>query len=312
LRQGAILDYTPYFTFGLGLLLVPAGIAMLAGRNLKMPTPRINAGGDSTETLSMFLFGISYATVSLSCTIGLFIAGVSSVFTTTGFVDGIAVFVVYGLGMGVVIMTLTIGLALARTSIATNMRKVLPWVNRISGVLMVLSGSYLALYGWWEIQVLRGNFSTNRLINFFDNAQTEVSIWIEQTGPIRLGTALLLIVGVALVRGLWSKLSSLSRLLAALGLVASWMAIEFGKYEADLFILPIVRSIADIPTRIGNWFTDPLRWAVLGEIVIVAIVAWTVWIRVRRSEQGPRPQIDTNVRGEDNMEQSPNQTLVRQ
>jgi cytochrome c biogenesis protein CcdA len=113
-----MFDYTPYITFSLGLLLVPAGIAMVAGRDLKMPAPRLQAGGDSPETLSMFLFGISYASVSLGCTIGLFIAGVSSVFTTTGFVDGVAVFVVYGLGMGAVIMTLTIGLALARTSIA--------------------------------------------------------------------------------------------------------------------------------------------------------------------------------------------------
>jgi cytochrome c-type biogenesis protein len=168
LSQGSILDYTPYVTFGLGFLLIPFGIAMLRGFELNLSTPRLQKGGDSGEVVSMFFFGVSYAVVSLGCTVGLFIAGVSNVFASGGFIDGVSVFVAYGLGMGAVIMTLTVALALAKTSIAANMRKVLPWVNRISGVLLTLSGAYLIVYGWWEIQILRGNIQQNSLVKFFD------------------------------------------------------------------------------------------------------------------------------------------------
>ena len=62
------------------------------------------------------------------------------------------------------------------------------------------------------------------------------------------------------------------------------MLIEFIKYKADLFILPIVRTIIDIPERFGNWFTDPLRWSVLGELAVVLIVGWTLWFRLRRND----------------------------
>lgn len=298
LSQGDILDYTPYVTFGLGILLIPLGLAMLRGFELKISTPRLDKGGDSGELLSMFLFGVSYAVVSLGCTIGLFIAGVSDVFSSEGFFDGVSVFVAYGLGMGAVIMTLTIGLALAKTSIATNMRKILPWINRISGVLLSLSGAYLIVYGWWEIQVLRGNISSNRLISFFEDMQTEVNIWIDETGATRLGIGLLLIVGAALLRGLWSDLPSNGRLAGVGALVAAWVLAEFVWQQADLFILPTLRTIVDIPERFGNWFTDPLRWGVLGELFVIAIIAWTLWVRFgKRATQPP-----DSVRSEDSLQ----------
>lgn len=284
LSRGSILDYTPYVTFGLGFLLIPLGIAMLRGFELKISTPRLQKGGDSGEVLSMFLFGVSYAVVSLGCTVGLFIGVLSNSFSSDGFIDGVSVFVAYALGMGAVIMTLTIALALARTSIATNMRRILPWINRISGVLLGLSGAYLIIYGWWEIQVLRGNIQTNRLVAFFEDMQTEINIWIDETGPSRLGLGLLLIVGAALLRGLWSELSPTNRAVSAGGLGVAWVLIEFIKYKADLFILPIVRTIIDIPERFGNWFTDPLRWSVLGELAVVMIVGWTLWFRLRRND----------------------------
>ena len=268
LSQGSILDYTPYVTFGLGFLLIPFGIAMLRGFELNLSTPRLQKGGDSGEVVSMFFFGVSYAVVSLGCTVGLFIAGVSNVFASGGFIDGVSVFVAYGLGMGAVIMTLTVALALAKTSIATNMRKVLPWVNRISGVLLTLSGAYLIVYGWWEIQILRGNIQQNSLVKFFENIQTEVNIWIDQTGATRLGSGLLLMVGAALIRGLWAAMDRAIRYGALGGLGLAWVLLalvqSWNGERANLFVLPIIRTAVGFPARIGNWFSDPLRWAVLG------------------------------------------------
>lgn len=305
LSSGTVLTYTPYVTFILGILLVPFGIAMLGGFELKLATPRLQQGGDSGEMLSMFLFGVSYAVVSLGCTVGLFIAGVSNVFASGGFIEGVSVFVAYGLGMGAVIMTLTVALAMAKTSIATNMRKILPWVNRISGVLLVLSGLYLIVYGWWEIQIFRGNIQQNSLVAFFENMQTEANIWIDATGPGRLGAGLLLLVGAALIRGLWSEMPKEVQYgsLAALG--ASWFGLEFIKSWNDerpnLFVLPIIRTILDIPERFVNWWStvfeylgwifslgdgeNPWRWAVLGEMFVLGIVVTAIYFRFFRKEE---------------------------
>ncbi len=287
LKGVPITRYTPYVTFGLGFLLIPLGLAMLRGFEPKIATPRLEKGGDSGEMKSMFLFGVSYAVVSLGCTLPLFIANVTNVFTADGYFDGVLVFIAYAVGMGAVIMTLTIGLAMARTSIATNMRKVLPWVNRISGVLLALSGAYLIVYGWWEIQIFRGNITSNRLVTFFENMQTEVTIWIQETGATRLGVGLLLIIGAALVRALWGNLDKPTKAIAGTGLIVAWGLAEFAWQGANLFILPVIRTIGDLPERLGNWFTDPIRWAVLGEVLIIAAIAWTVWFRVRRQRDTP-------------------------
>lgn len=305
LGSGTVLTYTPWVTFILGILLVPFGIAMLGGFELKLATPRLQQGGDSGEILSMFLFGVSYAVVSLGCTVGLFIAGVSNVFASGGFVEGVSVFVAYGLGMGAVIMTLTVALAMAKTSIATNMRKILPWVNRISGVLLVLSGVYLIIYGWWEIQIFRGNIQENALVSFFENMQVQANIWIDMTGASRLGAGLLLLVGAALIRGLWAEMRQEVRIgsLAALG--TGWVLLEFVKSwneeRTNLFILPIVRTILDIPERFVNWWStvfefigfvfsgfdgdNPWRWAVLGEMFVLAIVVTSIYFRFFRNEE---------------------------
>ena len=199
--------------------------------------------------------------------------------------------------MGAVIMALTVALALARTSIATNMRKILPWVNRISGVLLVLSGVYLVIYGWWEIQVLRGNISQNALVSFFENMQANVNVWINQTGAARLGFALLVIVGLALLRGLWADLSTNSKVGGVAAVALLWLLGESGLLGlspnfADLFILPIIRTILDIPMRIGNWFTEgPLRWTFLGEVFVLSIVGMSLWFRFgRKSEKVDDPE----------------------
>jgi len=296
LSSGSVLSVTPYVTVGLGILLVPLGIAMLKGFEMKISSPRLQKGGDSGEVVSMFLFGVSYAVVSLGCTVGLFIAGVSNVFASGSFIDGVSVFVAYGLGMGAVIMTLTIALAMAKTSIANNMRKILPWVNRISGVLLTLSGVYLVIYGWWEVQVLRGNITENALVSFFENMQNQVNIWIDQTGATRLGAGLLLIVGAALIRALWSEMGKKETRYAALGgLGLVWALLEFVQSwngeRANLFILPILRTIVGFPGRIANWFSDPLRWAVLGELFVLGVIGIAIYFRFFRTNELP-PQAD--------------------
>jgi len=247
LSSGSVLSVTPYVTVVLGILLIPLGIAMLKGFEMKVSSPRLQKGGDSGEVKSMFLFGVSYAIVSLGCTVGLFIAGVSNVFASGGFLDGVSVFV---------------------------------------------AGVYLVVYGWWEVQVLRGNITENALVSFFENMQNQVNIWIDQTGATRLGAGLLLIVGAAIIRALWAEMKAKEVRYAAVGgLAVIWALLEFVKSwngeRANLFILPILRTIVGFPGRIANWFSDPLRWAVLGELLVLGIIGLAIYFRFFRTDEPP-------------------------
>ena len=61
--------------------LIGLGIAMLRGFEPILKLPKLQKGTGSRELPTMFLFGVSYAVSSLSCTIPVFLALVASSFT---------------------------------------------------------------------------------------------------------------------------------------------------------------------------------------------------------------------------------------
>jgi cytochrome c biogenesis protein CcdA len=112
-----IQENVPFATLVIGIALVALGIAMLAGFQPVLALPKLERGGNRRTLWSMFVFGVSYAVASLSCTLPLFLVAVTGVFSSESFTDGRAAFVAYGLGMGLVLTALTVALALARASL---------------------------------------------------------------------------------------------------------------------------------------------------------------------------------------------------
>jgi len=154
--RSAIQDWLPYFNIVLGVGLTVLGIAMLRGFQLLLKIPKLEKGTGSTSFVSMFLFGVSYALASLSCTIGLFLTAVGTSSTSRDFVDGLGGFISYGLGMGLLASVLTLLVAFGRRGLVNRFRSILPKINLISGLLLLLVGPYMVGYGIWEIQVLNG------------------------------------------------------------------------------------------------------------------------------------------------------------
>lgn len=283
LSQGDVVEYVGYVTVVLGVLLIPMGIAMFLGRQIMVSIPKMNKGTDSRESSSMFLFGVSYAVVSLSCTIGLFISAVSNSFTTDGFANGVGSFLAYSLGMGAVILFLTVSLARAKNNVAVNMRRLLPHMGKISGAVLVIAGFYLIDYGVWELRVLESPTAGNVLVDHFLEFQSAVSNWITVTTPERLGVLSLLgMSGIYLLAFHEDNPEDATR---RWSLTAVWVAV-FVFLEAyngfDFVIAPIARFIANWPFRIGNWFTDPLRGGVPLEIIFVGVVLWWAYRKLNR------------------------------
>jgi hypothetical protein len=147
----------PSPTVVIGIGLVALGIALLAGRQPALEIPKLQRGGSDGTLPSMFLFGISYATASLSCTIGPFLAITTTTFRSSSFIAGLGVFFAYALGMGIVIGVLTIALSLAKATFVQRFRSALPTINRAAGAFIVVAGVYVAYYGWYEIRVFNGD-----------------------------------------------------------------------------------------------------------------------------------------------------------
>ena len=147
----SVYDIAPWFSLLIGAFLVIFGVALLAGLDVVVRLPRLERGGRNRDIGSMALFGVSYAVASIGCELPLFLAAMSGVFGKN-LASGVVYFIVFGLGFAAVITSLTVALAMARQSLVHTMRRVLPYVNRIAGVLLVLAGLYVAWYGWIEIR----------------------------------------------------------------------------------------------------------------------------------------------------------------
>lgn len=296
ISESTLSKNAPYLTFAFGLLMIPLGIAMVRGYEPKLNIRRLQAGGKTTQLPSIFLFGVSYAIASISCTIGLFLTVVVDSFGNDGVIDGTAKLLAYAAGMGLVIMVLTLSLALARNTVATNMRRVLPYVNRTSGVLMGFAGLYLAIYALWEIQILRADGPEDQPWGWVESVaftgesvRDRVNTWINAVGEGRLAMAITVVLVGALAFGLSTSLRRSDRLWLRGGFVAVWLLIESLRYDFDLLFLPLVRTISDVPERVGHWFSEPSRWPVLWELVAMLFLGGIAWLWVRRHLRAQRP-----------------------
>ncbi len=202
----SISDKLPWVTMVLGIGLIFVGIRMLAGKDISVRLPKISRAPEQRELVSVFVFGISYALVSLSCTISLFIAAISTVITQENWITGLGAFIAYGLGMGVVLMVLTLAIALARQGIVKKMRGILPYIGRISGGLLILAGMYVTYYGWYELQVFsNANAGGSGLARWMFDRNSDISTWINNVGPGRLGLLLGLVIAIVVFLSLATK-----------------------------------------------------------------------------------------------------------
>lgn len=277
LSQGPILSRLGYVTITVGIVMIPLGLAMTLGFEPVIRLPKMNKGGDSKRLGSVFMFGVSYAVVSMSCTIGILTTNLANTLDDEGFFHGVASFVAYAVGMGSIITFLTLSLAMARTNVARNMRQILPYISRISGVMLMLAGVYLVIYGRYELRIASGEITDNSLVSWFEKLQADVSNWLSDTTPGRIGIFILLAVIGALILG-WRETQAdpMKRRVVGLTYLMSYLIIEFGFNRGEFIVGPLVRFVAGWPARIGHWFSDPFRVGVVSEVLFVALIAWVI------------------------------------
>ncbi|CAN5226029.1 cytochrome c biogenesis CcdA family protein [soil metagenome] len=191
----------PWFTLVVGAGLLLLGAAMLSGRKLTLSLPRLDRGGNSRRFVSMVLFGVSYAVASLSCTLPIFLVVVAGTTERVNFASGILAFVAYGVGMSLVLMVLSLGLALARESMVRRMRHALRYADRAAGVLLVAVGAYLLHYGIYAMDP--ANPAAITPVGAIGDWSAAAATWLAEGGT---GLGLVLAAVVALGAG-WAVLS---------------------------------------------------------------------------------------------------------
>lgn len=146
-----LMGAMPWLAVVVGFGLIFLGVWMLMGRKLSFHFFLAAAGKISDprkmSTLGFFLFGLAFGATSLSCTLPIFLMVVGSSIATGDFSGGLLHFVSYILGMGSVMLILTMGIAVVKEGVVVGaLRKTLPYVQKISALLLLIAGTYIVYY----------------------------------------------------------------------------------------------------------------------------------------------------------------------
>jgi cytochrome c-type biogenesis protein len=146
-----LVDVFPFVGLLIGAAMIGLGIWILVTNR----TLSILGGGrvniDRQRTLgNAFLFGLTYAVGSLSCTLPIFLVAVGTSLAGESLLFSFGQFIGYALGMGTVIFAVTIGAALFRRAMGRWMRLVTPYIHRVTALFSIGAGAYLIYY--WVFQ----------------------------------------------------------------------------------------------------------------------------------------------------------------
>lgn len=201
----SVLTAVPWVALGIGLLLIALGGAMLAGRRVSLlSTTRLQPGVEQrTGYARVAAFGVAYALASLSCTLAIFLIVVGQALRVSGVVETLIVFGAYAAGSASVLLALSVSAALAQGWLARGVRRLVPLVNRLAGVLLLLSGLYLVAY-WLPALGDGSPNSTGSLARESERISSALAdFFAAHTGIFALTLAVLLALGAALGAQRW-------------------------------------------------------------------------------------------------------------
>jgi cytochrome c-type biogenesis protein len=195
-----ITSAVPYVSMVVGVLLAFLGIAMLRGFEPKLTFLKVKKAKSGSGLLAMYVYGVSYAVVSLSCGFAGFLTTVVTARQDQGFLRSMSTYIAFSLGMGLVLIILSFAVAFAQQAFVRGMRKVIPYVNRASGVMLVVAGLYVAYYGYFEWKtIIREESAPAGPVAWVQDWSGSVLRAVNSASSLTIGTLAIAVVAVIVV-----------------------------------------------------------------------------------------------------------------
>jgi cytochrome c biogenesis protein CcdA len=159
LAASAVTSALPWIGAAVGAGLILLGGVLASGRELHAPLgPRaahhLKAAARTRGVGGYAAYGVAYGLASLGCTLPVFLGVVGTSLQLHGVADAVAQFVLFGIGMGAVLASLTILTAWFGEGLVTRMRSLAPHIGWASAVLLWLAGAYVVYYWLIAIRLL--------------------------------------------------------------------------------------------------------------------------------------------------------------
>ncbi|MDZ7807272.1 MAG: cytochrome c biogenesis protein CcdA [Gracilimonas sp.] len=137
--------YMKWITIGMGGLLIILGAFLIAGKDLTFSV-NVNQKKKSSELWEAFLFGVAYAIGALGCLFPLFLVVATQAMGASSLLLGGSYIFAYFLGISLMMITAIILSTFARNFFVKYLSKILPHMNKVTGILLVLAGGYVIYY----------------------------------------------------------------------------------------------------------------------------------------------------------------------
>ncbi|MCL2794471.1 MAG: hypothetical protein FWD85_04105 [Microbacteriaceae bacterium] len=170
----AVIAVVPWLMLAVGLALLTVGIAAALGRTPELRLPALRFAG-GTGAIAMTGFGVAYALGSLSCSLPLFLAGVSGAFVGNTALTGILAFIAYAIGMGLFATGAAVTAAVVGAGAVRVLRGATRLLPRVAGGVCALIGAYLLVY--WVHELLAPTARVP-LITGAQAVQSSVAAWL--------------------------------------------------------------------------------------------------------------------------------------
>jgi len=151
-----IAKFLPWIAVYSGVVIIGIGVAKIFGRtiHINIPSPRgllytTKSGNEARKNpsfVNFFLFGIGYSIASLSCTLPLFLLIVFQGLSAGGIKEGSIVFLTYALGMGSVMIAISLAISASNQTFVRWLGKLAPKMSIITSIVLILAGGYLIYY----------------------------------------------------------------------------------------------------------------------------------------------------------------------
>jgi cytochrome c-type biogenesis protein len=196
----SIEKFLPIITIIVGIALLSLAIPLILGKSFflkKLANPNI---APTKSWLSQVGYGITFALVSLSCTVGPFLAISAAAISTKNPIKIITIFITYALGMATIVLALSLFVATAETRIFAIIRRSQGLIGRFSGVLLLIVAVYEIWYGYYEIRIFSGRAISDPIITFASGLQSRVTQLLSGLGVPFLISLLFLLVLTGILR----------------------------------------------------------------------------------------------------------------
>jgi cytochrome c-type biogenesis protein len=196
----SIEKFLPIITIIVGIALLSLAIPLILGKSFflkKLANPNI---APTKSWLSQVGYGITFALVSLSCTVGPFLAISAAAISTKNPIKIITIFITYALGMATIVLTLSLFVATAETRIFAIIRRSQGLIGRFSGALLLIVAVYEIWYGYYEIRIFSGRAISDPIITFASGLQSRVTQLLSGLGVPFLISLLFLLVLTGILR----------------------------------------------------------------------------------------------------------------